>query len=823
MVEDFGWTLKLGRSIYFPNLPYSPVFFLVQISWGFAIIKYFYISKFIINLFVGNYKGSIYNLFEKIVYIISGIFTLHYFASALAGLLTSTKIIDSQVKSVTSIVILPFLILSSLLYSNYKVQRKKVPKILKNQLKTLTFYLIIPYLFLEYSQAIPRFIFPSEFYTYIITSVSTTLLSFFLYYSIKRIILLRFLNIKAHVTSEHNFKFFENFTNVLEQLSFTTNLTDLGNATQQFFHENFNIHKEKINLYIISNDSYINIRTKINHANNTFYRKTKNFITSNKEYIQKNKIIILDEIELNYSYNRSIININCINFLKSIHASIFLSIYEKEKITGFIIIGREDKDIIFNDIEKNEMILFSKYLHNMINLLKTTKINNILLEEKELKEELQNKAKEIEQSKESFRSILYKTKDKEIGFILYKDNKLKFLNNVKQIINLKISEINLIKNIANKAIEYKTEQKHIFYNKQNKIIILATPIKSKNEVIIFVYKSLISNTALQGNNLFKDPTKWDYILNLETTKSGKLINELIPSTGEKLLNFKIELLKVALTEKAILLQLPKEDLLSMVDIIHNISLKNNLHILSLEKKETNYNHAIKLLGINPIFGIKTSSPLLEKLEGNNTLFIENIENLKTETQEYLAEFIKFGFFKVFKSDKKINSNVRIIFSTNSNLKNLIEEGNFSLNLFNELKHTTLSMPSLLSLPKKELANLAEELAQKTSKDLTNKKMKNINFNRNKPLSLNTLKAQIHELLDIQKNTKKLQTTTYSAWNKIDDPIIKQAIKLGKQTLKNQKLMLALWDKLHNQNQIANLLKVNRSFVSRRYKKYDLNF
>ena len=56
-------------------------------------------------------------------------------------------------------------------------------------------------------------------------------------------------------------------------------------------------------------------------------------------------------------------------------------------------------------------------------------------------------------------------------------------------------------------------------------------------------------------------------------------------------------------------------------------------------------------------------PLLEKLDNIGTLFIKNIHFLDLETQEYLAEFIRYGFFSVFKSEHKIPSNVRIICSS----------------------------------------------------------------------------------------------------------------------------------------------------------------
>ena len=91
--------------------------------------------------------------------------------------------------------------------------------------------------------------------------------------------------------------------------------------------------------------------------------------------------------------------------------------------------------------------------------------------------------------------------------------------------------------------------------------------------------------------------------------------------------------------------------------------------------------------MNPIFGnqIEYAKPLLEKLDTNGTLFIQNIEFMDLETQEYLAEFIKYGYYRIFKSNQKMTSSARIICSTNQNLQTMVQEGTFSQALFNELK------------------------------------------------------------------------------------------------------------------------------------------
>jgi hypothetical protein len=72
----------------------------------------------------------------------------------------------------------------------------------------------------------------------------------------------------------------------------------------------------------------------------------------------------------------------------------------------------------------------------------------------------------------------------------------------------------------------------------------------QNNVILIISYPDLTDIITRQLNVLKDPSKWDYLLYLETTQPGQLINQLIPSNGETLLNFKISLLQTALSKKA---------------------------------------------------------------------------------------------------------------------------------------------------------------------------------------------------------------------------------------------------------------------------------
>jgi DNA-binding NtrC family response regulator len=349
-------------------------------------------------------------------------------------------------------------------------------------------------------------------------------------------------------------------------------------------------------------------------------------------------------------------------------------------------------------------------------------------------------------------------------------------------------------------------------------------------VIITVYYPDFSDILTTQIGHLKDPTTWDYLLYLETTKPGQLINQLVPGNGEHLLQFKINLLQIALSKKALLLEMAPEDLMPTVELLHHVSMRANLHALTLQGPSKNNEIAIKLFGMNPIFGnhIEYAKPLLEKLDTNGTLFIQNIEFMDLETQEYLAEFIRYGYYRIFKSNQKMTSSARIICSTNQNLQTMAQEGTFSQTLFNELKKTSLSMPSLLTLPEIELTELAQGLAEQAIKTDDFKNVLDLNEKdknkiiQSKPTSLHELKIRVQQLL-IQKSKENSieQEVHFDPAYDISDPDLAQAARLGKHALRDPRMMVMLWNKFENQNKIASFLGVNRSSVNRRCREYNI--
>ena len=852
-VEDITWIIRLTEFLFATSIDYRVKVFFTRFAWALAIIQYQSLALFIESL---TKKGFSLNLRQKLFLTISSIYSSLFLYLALFKSPSTFSVTDrpqfefdifSQASLYLFIIILP-----SLIITFFKLRNSSIPKILKKQLNILILGLICPRIVLDFIQIYPYTGVQYIAGNYAVVSISTILIAVAAYYCTKKVMRLRFLNFGTHVQSQKRYNFINNFKDILEELSHTTSTQELIHITKTFFKKSLQISSGKTTLYVRkldsnktnepderkedSNNNYLEInKTKIEIIEN-FISKADNFKTI-QEFLKQSKILIYDEIEFSDFYEEKDTGKYVLNFLNQINADVFIPIYKKQTIIAYIIIERDPRsNVLYSNLERDEMVVFSSYLGNIINLIQHRNLELLIQQEKELKEELYHKHQETNQYKESIRSFLKKSQHRKIGILFYKNRKFIFGNqHAKELIGINIntqeghSLTKDLKLIAKQVEEYKSPQTCYTKDPQgNRLVLTGIPNLENNNVIITIYYPDIADIIKQQIDLLKDPSKWDYLLYLETTKSGQLINQLIPGSGESLLNFKINLLKIALSKKAILLEMPEEDLASTVEIIHHISLRENLHILKLQSPSKNFDTAIKLFSINPIFEKSETKPLLQKLDIIGTIFIQNIHFMDIETQEYLANFIRYGFFHIFKSDQKIVSDVRIICSSNQNLNNLAQEGKFSKLLYEELKKASLSMPSLLTLSEEELTILAQgysEQAIQTNEfknllELTDKEK--INLINKRPISLQEFKTKIRQMLtEKSKKNHVYQETQFDPGYNITDPKLIEAARLGKHALKDPKLVALLWNKFKNQNKIATFLGVNRSSVHRRCKEYEI--
>ena len=813
--------------------------FVNRLGWLFSIIQAQSIYLLLQNLANPKFRISRFN-FGIILGMILGFLELYFLIFEFNNpRLTGLRFELEGILTKAECLYMFFMVIPTSIIILKKNKTDQLPHILIHQLHVFIYYLIIPYIFLELF-TMKSALFPLLTYFFpinrnLLQGSSAFLISYIFYYCSKKIIGLRFLNLKDHVQSKDSFNFANDFNGVLEQLSSVTTLNELANVAQVFFHHAFNIPKNKTKLYLDLKHQNTNDEKNqfiINNVPNKIENHLANQNNAINSHLNQSKILIKDEIEFTNFYNESENRIEVINFLKEICADIFLPIYEGKSLISCIIVEQDARrNKLYTDTERDEMLIFSSYLNNVINILKKGDFEAKLKKEKDLQDELYKKHQEINQYKESLKLLLKNSEEKSIGIIFYKNQKLNCANHfAHELIPLDFKKdlTHPIKKelieLANQALKYKTAHK-IINNQQEKISLYAIVGTEPHTVIILAQKLVISEMIKSYFDLLKNPSLWDYLIYLETTESGRLINKLIPGSSQNLLDLKVELLSIALSKQATLIEYPEEDIIDIVDILHNISLRQKLQIINLANEEKHNEFAIKLFGINSILGQNgQQESILENLDKTGTLFIQNIELLSIETQNLLAEFISYGYFKKIKSLSKIFSDVRIICSSKKNLQKLTSESLFSPTLFDQLKKSKLYLPSLHLLSEVDLFSLIEQHAANTAQEessllkLESKDMMKILAD--KPTSLNKLKEKINSILS-SKITKQ-SSEKLSLMEDISDPHLMEAINAGKKALKNKQMLQILWDKYKNQSKIASLLNVHRSSVNRRCEEYGIN-
>ena len=845
MAVDIAWIYSLVRTTWFPMSDYRPYLFWLRISWGFFMIQYQSFSLFVESLVI---QSSHLNLRQKIFVTISSLF----FCFAVYLAFTDYNCyspqnrppIEAFMRDIQVYYMLFVLMLPSFFIIMRRIRKKNLPAILEKQVRILLPILLLPIWISEILQMFPHVSHGwQKTNSYLAMCLSTILITIAGAYCARKVITLRFLNLAKHVQTVRNYNFIDNFKTVLEQFSGVISVTDLGIITQRFFNEAYGIPLSQTNMYIRSNNSTEHISGASTQAVNTIntvdhFIQYDNNIMGN--VLHDMKILIHDEVAFSNFYEPDGVYKKLLSFLNTTNADIFLPIYEKHTLIGYIIVERyAHPDIFFGDAERDEMLVFSSYLSNLVHLLYNKNFDLLLEKKREVEEDLHFKQQEIKQYKESFRSFLRNNRLKDVGVIFYKAKRFSFANKAAKDmipVNLNTQDghalTKIIKDLTSHVEEYRSPQTTFTNDFQgNKLIIAAFPHLEDKSIIITVYYPAISDVVKRQMSLLENPSEWDFLLYLETTESGKLINQLIPGSGEVLLNFKISLLKAALSKQAVLLETDNaDDLGQMVEIIHHVSLRERLEVIALHAPCRNNDVTIKLFGINPVLNPAGAAgpALLADLNGIGTLFIENVHFLDLESQEYLADFLRYGMYRAFRSEQKFSANVRIICSTNQDLQALVQLGTFSKSLFEELKATALSMPSLADLPEQELGTLTDGFTDQLIKKNDLKSLVSLSDKEKtkllhaRPVSLADLKNRVQQLLQKKSQSHHMYTETqFDSSFQYTDPGLIEAARLGKHALRNPRVMAILWNKFKNQAKIAEFLDVNRSSVNRRCKEYNL--
>jgi len=247
MFSDIAWIQELLRNMSIFQLDPRMRKCIGRISWGFVGVQYQGLALFLEGLVT---RQCVLTIRQKICSVIAVLFMLVPMSAAFIcfnhpGPLLFLGIINHIAIRYFALFLLPF----SLLIVIRKFHVERLPHILRKQLRIIIYGLIVPHLVSDIIQLLPVYFKLSSFdwvtNNYAVVGLSALFLSIGLFYSARKIMGLRFLNLHDHVQALPKINFITNFKVILDQLGQVATTRELQFIAQNFFKEALNIPLKK--------------------------------------------------------------------------------------------------------------------------------------------------------------------------------------------------------------------------------------------------------------------------------------------------------------------------------------------------------------------------------------------------------------------------------------------------------------------------------------------------------------------------------------------------------------------------------------------------
>ena len=183
-------------------------------------------------------------------------------------------------------------------------------------------------------------------------------------------------------------------------------------------------------------------------------------------------------------------------------------------------------------------------------------------------------------------------------------------------------------------------------------------------------------------------------------------------------------------------------------------------MLGLSQESTLFGH---LKGALP-FAKTRRLGYIEVTEGG-TIVIENVESLTPDMQNKLLMYLKTGFYMRIGSSKQIKSDVKMIFTCNEDIEELVKEG-----LFNGELHKLLMRQAMILVPLRErqrdihdlVDHFIEECSRTESKEIVGitKEAMNLLLAYDWPNNIDQLKGVIRRAVSMTTEDNILPTNIF---------------------------------------------------------------
>lgn len=730
-----------------------------------------------------------------------------------------------------------------LIYRNYRIE---LIKLLQQHNLTLGLYFALPYFIAKLFESS---LFSFTKVNYPAATLTSVLLTGMIYYCFKKLAGFRFLNMRSHVSPSitEQYSFLDDFKHVLARLGSVTHIHEIIPITRDFFYKVFEVPHASLTLHLRDNhhtprcdcpNEPTPCPTEI--ADRQLLERVFQPQSEFPEivtFVQQNKIIIRDEVEFTHYYHDTLQEKqeldSVIDFLKQLNADVFLPIYCDNKLVAYIILDHGARGARFyTDVERDQMLIYCSYIGSMIGLLGSIDIETITQRELALKFDVYKFERKTDLFKECIKGFIDPAKTRKVGVITYKNKKFAYCNQAaKDLLKIDLNKdkglpfTKQLQEMAQETAVFLSPKRAMITSPQGEaLIVIATPNLQRSNTIITVANPGIADYMKDLQGQLKNPEKWPYLLALQVSEEGKLINQLLPSNTATILNCKLQFFEQVLVQKTLLFEMSsEEDALAFAHVAHKTQGRRIFEEITLRHGLDEQTLSVRLFGINPVFQEMQEPSLIEQLNEKGTLFIQNIHLLTIPLQKRLLDFIVRGKFSPMKSDESIESNVLLLFATTQSLQDLVQRGVFLKELYLALQKNAVWLPSLNMLPSEEFFELSERLRQQIVQAKVYQNMLIFSESDKRKIlssgcvSLHELKSKIQNILVHKTRRQSIRdTNVIDPATNVSDLDLVEAARMGRHALKDPKMLALLLAKFqNNQNKVALFLGVNRSTVNRR--------
>lgn len=806
-------TFPILLSPYAQDHPYLSLFitFINSTSWIAYIFEY-HLIFFFISIYLDKKFLKTSNLFLSLVGFILVLFCMVVSAINICSWGNYFYLI-SIMRRIVTVYLTSFLAPYTLFIIGSKLKARTLPRLVHAQVFNLMIFILLPIWLSDIVQYYPfNFNLGAFRDSYITIMISTIFLCNGIFICARKLIGLNFLNLRTYFPKRVKFDFIQDFKKIIDSLSYVIHFDDIRKINTDFFKTALDIDSNNINFIIrfINTEPLVEDDSKFSEVEPIVAKFFENPPFDLQPYITTNEIFVLDDLELENFYQPTASNQALVNFLRQLRADAFVPIYKNNTLIAYIVLDRYARSNKFYTLtECDEIAVFAQYLSPVIYLLQQKSIQLLIEREQDLRHKLVVKSQELDQYRQSVKAFWDDAHNPHIGIIFYKNKKFFYANQIAYDalgIDLNLFEGDLfvqhLKKVVAKVEQYKNPlQGFTPDGYKPKLMYWVTLSVAGDYVIIMIYPPHAADIVHQylAQVREQDTDKWNYFLYQETTDAGHKLAKLLPGTFLSEVTVKAEIMRLVISIQPIIFCIEDKIAEKWARIIHQLSGKKDFITLDASLYSKEQELMVKLFG-NAYSHLESTLPLLSAKDTLTTLFIPSIHALPRVVQKALWNYAKHGYYTPVGSTKRIYSSIRVMAAVDSTYPRLHTPDKQGIELRDYCTFSVINAEFIhqsIRINKPELHEFKNE-QEYTDLMAIYKHLRSV-FNAS------------------EKMEKKLENPVYK------DPDIIRAQQLGKNALKDERMMKILWKKFEkNQNKIAQLLGVNRSTVNRKCKYYGLD-